>query len=178
MPIWSHSEDWVRRYRSEHGTARITMPLSLSGGRIQPPSGSTTRITGPVLLSCCAHLRAERALLRKTRGRPSRRRAARVGTVNGDSDQRIAHLSSFRLNTSTMDGAGSAGYPPRDCTSRPPSAAPRLTAGHPEPEDLGRGTTVRSEYKILSTERTTCHPRYPPGDCAWRIRAVRVTTTS
>jgi hypothetical protein len=44
------------------------MPLSLSGGRIQPPSGSTTRITGPVLLSCCAHLRAERALLRKTRG--------------------------------------------------------------------------------------------------------------
>src|SRR5579859_6649582 len=87
-----------------------------------------------------------------------------VGAVKGDSDQRIAHLSSFRLNTSTMDGAGSAGYPPHDCTLRPPSAAPRLTAGHPDPGDFGRGTTVRSDRG---------HPRYLPGDCAWRIRAVR-----
>jgi non-heme chloroperoxidase len=31
MPVWSHSEDWARRYRGAHGTMRIAMPFVTVG---------------------------------------------------------------------------------------------------------------------------------------------------
>jgi non-heme chloroperoxidase len=31
MPVWSHSDDWARRYHCEHGTAKIAMPFVTVG---------------------------------------------------------------------------------------------------------------------------------------------------
>src|ERR1700729_3606796 len=87
-----------------------------------------------------------------------------IGTVNGDSDQRIAHLSSFRLNTSTMDGAGPAGYPPHDCTLRRRRAAPagdgstggrpaRMPAAKRQPLSTNSTATGRLQLPVAECSR-------------------------
>ena len=80
------------------------MALSLSGGRIQPLSGSTTRITGRVLPSCwCTAMRSM-----GTRGKAGGgQNLARAGASqsNRDCEQRNGHIG-IHFNNSSAGYAG------------------------------------------------------------------------